>query len=235
MRSPSAWVSVEGRNGVGKTHLARQVAAQLGPLCVPLVELPDTPPEVLPGRIIAALHSDGDLFLRTGVPRTETLLLMALQVHRHEHLGEVNAGQVVLEDRGPHTVALYQAALLTPDGDDEHALQLADTILATIGAWRPLPHLTVLLRDDPNRCLRRFEQRIGRQADAGERALMDRADRLYERFAAAHPERILLLDRSQSDELSLVAAIAEACRTLIDVRTTDTDTAAETKTEASHG
>lgn len=219
MTAKSAWVSVEGLNGVGKTHLVRQVAAALGPACVPLVELPDTSPELLPGRVVAALHQGGDLFLRTGMPRTETLLLMALQVHRYEHLGDTGVGQVLLEDRGPHTVALYQAVILTPDGDDERALQLAETILTTIGAWRPLPDLTVLLRDDLVRCLVRFEQRIGRSARADERTLMERVDRLYERFVAAHPQRMSLLDRRNSDELDLVAAIAEACRTLIDLRT----------------
>ncbi|MEV7006664.1 thymidylate kinase [Streptosporangium sp. NPDC051022] len=219
MTATMAWVSVEGLNGVGKTHLIRQVAAVLEPACVPLVELPDAPPDLLSGRVIAALRQNGDLFLRTGTPRTETLLLMALQVHRHECLGDTGTGRVVLEDRGPHTVALYQAAILTPDGDDERALQLAEAILTTIGAWRPLPDLTVLLRDDPARCLVRFEQRIGRPARADERTLMERVDRLYERFAAAYPQRMSLLDRRDIDESGLVAAIAEACRTLIDLCT----------------
>ncbi|MEV4091080.1 thymidylate kinase [Streptosporangium saharense] len=206
-------MSVEGLNGVGKTHLVRQVAAVLGPVCVPLAELPDAPPELLPGRVIAALRQHGDLFLRTGMPRTETLLLMALQVHRHEQLGGAGAG-IVLEDRGPHTVALYQAAILAPDDDDEHTLRLAEAILTTIGAWRPLPDLTVLLRDDPARCLARFERRIGRSVHADERTLIGRVDRLYERFAAAHSQRISLLDRRDTDEPGLVAAIAAACRAL---------------------
>ncbi|GAT68865.1 thymidylate kinase [Planomonospora sphaerica] len=231
----AAWVSVEGPNGVGKTHLARQVAAALGERCVPLVELPDAPPEALPGRIIAALHQGGDLFLRTGRPRTETLLLMALQVHRHEHLGDIGPGRLVLEDRGPHTVALYQAAILTPDGDDERTLRLAGDLLGMIGAWRPLPDVTVLLADDPARCLARFEQRIGRPARADERTLMRRAARLYEHFAAAHPQQILLLDRRDHTEADLVAMIIEACRTVIDIRTGAVAlTAAEVKETIPH-
>ncbi|MFJ6776377.1 hypothetical protein ACIQOV_36380 [Kitasatospora sp. NPDC091257] len=87
-------------------------AAALGELCVPLLELPDSRPQGLAGQVIAALYTGGDRFLRTGHPRTETLLLAALQVHRYESLPAVGDGRTVLEDRGPASVTAYQAAVL---------------------------------------------------------------------------------------------------------------------------
>lgn len=209
------WVSLEGVNGVGKTHLARKVAARLGPACRPLAELPDAPADSLPGRVITALRDHGDAFLRTGAPRTETLLLAALHIHRHERLPAVPGVQLVLEDRGPLTVALYQAAILAPDGGDNHALDLAEDILATIAAWRPPPHLTVLLRDDPARCLHRFEQRLGRPAHPSEKTLMSHVDRLYDRFADSRPEHLMLIDRRDGDVHAVEEAITAACRDLI--------------------
>src|SRR5437868_2167038 len=101
------WVSLEGGNGVGKTHLAARAAALLGERCLYLQELPDSPADQIPGQIVAALHAAGDMWLRTGRARTENLRLAALQVHRYEALPPHAAHRVVLEDRGPHSVAVY--------------------------------------------------------------------------------------------------------------------------------
>jgi len=204
-----AWVSIEGVNGVGKTHLAAEAARILGPALLPLIELPDSHPERLPGQVIAALRGGGDLFLRTGHPRTETLLLSALLVHRHENTDPPPGVEVVLEDRGVDSVAAYQAAILTED--DEHAHTLARQILHTMAMWRPLPDATVLLRDDPAACLRRFRHRIGRPASRDEQRLMARVDGLYTRLAAEEPHRFTLIDRRHTDEQAAVEAIITAC------------------------
>ena len=207
-------MSLEGVNGVGKTYLAGRAAHALGPVCQPLTELPDAHPQQLPGQIITALHAAGDLFLRTGHPRTETLLLAALVVHRHEQTtnepGLRPGVQVVLEDRSVHSVAAYQAAILT--GDDEHAHTLARHILHTVAAWRQLPDATVLLRDDPGACQRRFCQRIGRPARPDELALMARVDRLYADLATDDPDRFTVIDRRHADEQAVVEAIILTCR-----------------------
>lgn len=208
------WVSLEGANGVGKSHLGRLAAASLGEVCVPLVELPDSPPAGLPGRVIAALHADGDRFLRTGHPRTETLLLAALQVHRYESMPPVAAGQMVLEDRGPASVAVYQAAVLAEadNAADSWALRQAVAIERTIEVWRPLPTTTVLLSDAPDVCLARFEQRTGQASSNDERALMARVHRVYHLLAADRPEHYLLLDRRTLGEDEAVEFITRACR-----------------------
>ncbi|MFD7577471.1 thymidylate kinase [Kitasatospora sp. NPDC059817] len=211
----TAWVDLEGINGVGKTRLGRLVAAVLGELCVPMVELPDSPPGGLPRQVIAALHGCGDRFLRTGHPRTETLLLAALQVHRFESLPAAGAGQVVLEDRGPTSVAVYQAAVLAEanGATDAWALEQAQAIAHLIEAWRPPPTTTVLITDEPGRCLARFEERTGQPCTGSERALISRADRVYHLLANDRPDRYVLLDRRTTGEAEAIEFIAEACRT----------------------
>lgn len=208
------WVSLEGRNGVGKTHLAALVSAGLGKDCLALAELTDNHPDSLPARIIATL-SGGDPFLRGAAPMTETLLLAALQVHRHETTPP--AGLWVLEDRGPLTVAVYQAAVLQPH-DDDAALVTARRILAAITDWRPLPQLTVLLRDDPQACLRRFALRIARAASPDEIRLMTRASDLYDRLAPEIPG-LTVLDRRGHTDTATAQQIIHLTRTALTTET----------------
>lgn len=210
---PAPWLVLEGVNAVGKTHLARQAARVLGSRCVLVGELPDAPRAQLPGQIIGMLRDGGDMFLRTGVPRTETLLLAALQVHRHETT-VVRPGQVVLEDRGPHTVAVYQSVILAGgDAADSDLLHSARTILELIGSWRPLPHTVLLLTDDAAACLARFEYRSGRPVSSDESALMQRAHRVYDLLAESDSARFQIIDRRLLREEQCVAAIVDACHT----------------------
>ena len=89
----SAAVAMEGANGTGKTYLARRAAAALGDRCHLLPELSESPAGTLAGQVIAALRDGGGQFLQSGTPRTETLLLAALQVHRHESLPALRPGR----------------------------------------------------------------------------------------------------------------------------------------------
>jgi thymidylate kinase len=206
------WVSLEGINGVGKTHLARNVAAILGDGCVLLAELPDAEAGTLPAAVIAALRSGGDLFLRTGTPVTETVLLSALQVHRWESLTAPARAHLILEDRGPYTVAAYQGAIIAAgSAGTSDALTTALRILGLIAQWRPLPTMTALLRDDPGRCLSRFEQRIGRSATRSERQLMARASDLYLQLAATAPDDMTIIDRTGLSEQQATALVLDTC------------------------
>ena len=123
----------------GKTYLGLQAAQRLGNACALIAELPDAVAGTLPAAVIGALRADGDLFLRGGLPLTETALLCALQVHRWESLAPPAGTRVVLEDRGPWSVAVYQAVIGGPAGGS--VMTLARWILGTIGACGrcPLP------------------------------------------------------------------------------------------------
>jgi dTMP kinase len=218
------WVSLEGIEGVGKTYLAWRLAARLGPRCVLVSEVTDHDPSTVPGQIVAALSACGDVFLRTGHPLAETFALLALKVYAY---GQATAAlgedpEIVLEDRGPDTVAVYQAAILQPSGSLADTFELAQRISAVAAGWRPLPDLTLLLTDDPEACAERFTSRLGRPLQPGELTLMTRAAELYPLFAAADPRRYAVMDRRDRSAEEILAEMAAICRTRAARRDDDT-------------
>jgi dTMP kinase len=179
----TAWISIEGVNGVGKTHLTRLLARRLGDRCLVLDELTSTGDDSAKA-IIGALADAGGTFLRTGHPVTETFALAALKVREYERVTALApAPGCVLEDRGMDTVAVYQAAIL----GGGHAL--AGRIAAITAMWRPDPDLTILLTDDLDACVGRFAARTGVPVDAADRQLLATVAGLYATRAAAAPSR----------------------------------------------
>jgi dTMP kinase len=210
------WVSVEGLNGVGKTFLTSRLAARLGPTCRVLSELTDHGPDGLTGRVIAAMSRPGGTFLRTGHPLTETFALLALKVYEYEHLRrtrEPNAAPVV-EDRGPDTVAVYQAAIMTAGQPHAAAAGLVEAILSAAAMWRPLPDVTLLLVDDLDTCIDRFAARLGTAVDLADREMLSRVDRLYRDLAAAHPHRFRIINRAGRTADDVLAEMHAHCRTI---------------------
>ncbi len=207
----SRWVTVEGCNGVGKTYLAAEVARRLGGRCRRIPELTDLPPSSLPGQIVQALRTHGDQFLRTGAPKTETQLLLALHNHRHETWP--HDSEITLEDRGPWSAAVYQAVILHPRSD-RVALTTARQILHASTMWRPWPDITVLLRDDTATCEHRFATRLCRNLTADELRVLRRASRLYDDLTADVNHVHVIDRRGRStddvlDELTLVCTGAD--------------------------
>jgi dTMP kinase len=214
---PLAWVSVEGVEGAGKTYLSGHLASLLGPGCVMVSEVTDHGPDTTEGRIIAALSACGDPFLRTGHPAAETLALLALKARAYSSVMSSAAPgtRLVLEDRGPDTVAVYQAAILHPSGTPSQMLHVAQQILAVAMYSRPLPDLTLLLTDEPGLCEERFAARIGRPVTPGERVLMREAARIYALLAESEPDRYAVISRHGLTSGQVLAAMSAACRRLI--------------------
>lgn len=211
------WVTVEGINGVGKTHLCRRLAQRLGPECRHLSELTDQHTDRLPGHIISAMAAQGDPFLRTGHPRTETLALIALKVREYETVEHTpDPASIVLEDRGIDTVAIYQAAILTePATAAEQVTRVVQQVYRTASAWRPPPRRTLLLVDELDACLQRFSARIGQTLAEGDRVLIKRIHRLYLEQAAAEPERFAVIDRTERSEADVLDEMEHQCRDLM--------------------
>jgi dTMP kinase len=196
-------VSVEGLSGTGKSYLARRLAERLdNPLLVEEFSRRRHRRDDLGSRIVTALAdaARGDHFLRAGRPNSETLLLLAVQMHTWESVQPaLAAGRTVLEGRSVHSVAVYQAATLHPH-DDAAALRCATRILAEAAVWRPLPDLVLLLTDDTATALARAEQRDQRRFTPAERTVHARCAALFEELAGADPDRVRQIDRRRTPD-----------------------------------
>jgi dTMP kinase len=170
--------------------------------------------QTLPGQVITALSRAGDFWLRTGHPGTETLALLALKVREHEHMCATPGAraEVIVEDRGVDSVALYQAAIVTGQDapvEDTHAV--AQQIYATAAHWRPPPDRTLLLVDDFEVCLARLERRTGPALSAADRNLISRVRKLYTLQAAREPTRFQIVDRTGRSEQETLEELCQAC------------------------
>ena len=208
-------VSVEGVNGVGKTTAARSAAAMLGPRCLLLDELTDEPGDTLPGRVIGAMAAGKDPFLRGGHPVAETLALLALQVRKAERLAgrDLPGVDVIVEDRGIDTVAVYQAVILCSRYPGEPPESVAAHILSAAQRWQPLPDATILLAGDHCACARRFASRTGRPLAPADVQTMERIGGLYRTMAACDPRRYVVIDvvgKTQDESASAVRDIVAA-------------------------
>jgi dTMP kinase len=198
------WVTIEGINGAGKTHLAGKAAARLG--CRLIGELTDADNQQLPGQVITALAAEGS-FLRTGNPVTETLAILALKTREYERAGDV---PLVLEDRGVDTVAVYQALILEGVGARlPTVLATASRIYRTALRSRPAPARSLLMVDDTAACIARYEQRIGCAISAPDRSLVQAAAALYPEWAALEPARWVIVDRRGREEETVLAELCD--------------------------
>ncbi|WP_280247440.1 MULTISPECIES: hypothetical protein [Nocardia] len=208
--------SVEGINGVGKTYLTGLVVGQLTrenrqpPVVLEEFSRRGTDTDLghrLLGTLVEA--SGGERFLRAGYPGSETLLLLAIKAHDYESvLDLLAAGHAVIEGRSLHSIAVYQA-LITHPTDEDAAYGFATTLLELAEQYRPLPDRTLLLTDDIDAAVRRAEARNAEAFTPEQWILHRRASALFERLAAADPDRIVVLDRRKHDTSSLTAAMIE--------------------------
>jgi dTMP kinase len=208
------WVTVEGIEGVGKSHLVSKLADRLGGRCAVVAEITEQSGTSMPGRVISALYAAVDPFLRTGHPAAETLALIALKIREHELVRRRPGpgAEIVLEDRGIDTVAVYQALIIAGvRARIEEILPLMRRIYATAAHWRPLPDLTLLVVDDLNACIGRFQARLGRSLPPRDLALIGRANEIYTHLASCEPTRFVIIDRVGRSEPEAVDRMYAAC------------------------
>lgn len=209
---PARWITIEGIEGVGKTYLAGQLAARLGSGCHLLGEVTDAASGSLTSQVITALSRTGDFWLRTGHPVTETLALLALKVAEYERFQARGEDEIVLEDRGIDSVAVYQALVLAGAGAPDTAVRQAmELVYATAARWRPPPDRTILLVDDTAACLSRLQQRTGVTASREDQALVARAAELYAGQAAREPERFRVIRRTGKNPEETIGDLVAAC------------------------
>jgi dTMP kinase len=210
-------VSIEGVNGVGKTSAARSAAAMLGPRYLLLDELTDQPGDTLPGRVIGALAAGKDPFLRGGHPVAETLALLALQVRKAERLARRDLADVdvIVEDRGADTVAVYQAVIMCSQYPASRLEEVARHVLSATLRWRPLPDATILLTGDLGVCTQRFADRIGHPLAPADLQVIERIDALYRTLAARDPGRYTSIDVARLSPGECTSAVSQVVTTLL--------------------
>jgi len=136
--------------------------------------------------------------------------LLAIKTYDYEAYcaPALHRGQLVLEGRSMHCVAVYQSLILHP-GDDEQAYDEMRAILDVAARWRPLPDLTFLITDDVNAAVERAERRDRMTFSPEHRRFHHRAAALFDRLAADAPSMVTVIDRrhlSNSDAIALMRA-----------------------------
>jgi dTMP kinase len=212
---PGLLVSIEGISGVGKSYLTtllrQHPALTPPPLVIDEFSRRAQKGSDLGRDLLRVLidNARGDPFLRGGAPRSETLFLLAIKMYDYESSRPaLRDGQVVIEGRSLHTVAVYQSLILHPH-DDDAAFTEAQTILDQAARWRPLPDLTVLITDDVSTALHRAEQRDTATISGANRDLHTRAAALFDRLAECDPIRIKRLDRRHRSPTDAIDYIVE--------------------------
>lgn len=205
-------VSFEGISGSGKTYFVRKLIERLGSARVSLIkELSDRAAPGVDKSIIAALHFSNDRFLRLGVPKTETFLLLALKIFDAETAIQagLQEGRVVVEDRSIDTIAVYQSIMLC-NNDDVRSMLVARELIDLASRWRKMPDLTFLITDDFIRAISRAEERSQRPFSEDELEILRRAATIYDGYAKLFTDRIIVLDRRRLDEDQIIEIITDA-------------------------
>lgn len=197
-------ISTEGITGVGKDYLTSHALALLPAPHRPvlLTEFSARGRGGLGEDLLGALRqaSAGDPFLRTGTPTAEALLLLAIKRYDLDTvLPSLATGRTVLEGRSVDSTAVCQALLMHPD-DPDTALVTAQSLLALAADHRPLPDLTILISDDPDRALERAQDRDRRVFTPEQAAFLAAAGELFDRLASTTPDRYRVIDRRHVEE-----------------------------------
>ncbi len=201
-------VSLEGVSGCGKSFLLTLLREELQEALVTVIEeIEDRQGRGFDLDILSLLRKSGDRFFRSGYPRADTLLLLALLAHDTQRSIEpaLASGQIVLADRSIDTVAVYQALIMHPVAPEETVLAEAHRLYTLACQWHHVPDVTFLLTDDFTTTAQRAQERSAETYQPEEMALLRRAYLLYDCYAQAHADRIIRLDRRVLDNDAIIA------------------------------
>lgn len=208
-RTQGVNVSLEGISGCGKSYILHKFREIVDDLPVTFInEVEDRDSGAFDQGIIVLFKMCADRLFRTGHPRAETLLLMALKVYDAEEdiVPALAAGHIVVEDRSIDSVAVYQAVILHP-GEPERQLTMANRLYQFACQWRTPPHVTFLVQDDFVTSIERAQQRLAYTFTPGEVALLREIETVYDCYAQCHQERIIRLDRRRMEVDEIIHTI----------------------------
>ncbi len=182
-----ALITVEGIDGTGKSSVVAELGRWLAASGVRAAVQREPTASWL-----------GDAVRRSHVARTDplthTFLFLADRAaHTAAMRGELALGTVILCDRYFDSTVAYQGAAL----QESLAAAGLDSVkwLRTLhDPWVAVPDLTVLLADDPARCVERVKAARGHTTIFEDEAFLTKVQANYRRLAAGEPARFRVLD-----------------------------------------
>jgi len=192
-------ITIEGLDGAGKTTLVAGLSAALEARGEPVVVLRE-PGGVEVSERIRELLKDPALEIDA---RAEALLYAAAraQLVAEELRPLLDSGATVLLDRFIDSSLAYQGAGRGLGVEEIRTLN-------AFGTGGLTPDRTLLLRIDPAGGLGRIADRPADRLEQEDTAFFAAIAAAYDELAAAEPERIVVIDASQSPEAVLSDALA---------------------------
>jgi dTMP kinase len=189
-----ALITLEGIDGTGKSTLAQELGRWLERAGV-RAALQREPTATWMGEAIRRAH------LEQAAPLAVTFLFLADRAqHTLAVRDQVERGTVVVCDRYMDSTVAYQGAALS--GLPRLAsLDLLGWVRALHDPWVLVPDLTLLLVDDPARCIERVKRHRGATSMFEDAAFLARVQDNYKRLAAAEPERVHVLESHDLEDL----------------------------------
>lgn len=186
-------IAFEGLPGAGKTTQSRLLADHFTRQDVPVSYLPDnlTRTEDALGSTLLDLFASGDPFARHGSVVTDTMLATAIRTNTvATHIAPaLAAGQMVIEDRGVHTIQSYSLATVL----QKHVGHPAGGFrwLRAVSAWSgPAADVAVWLRLPAEEAIGRAVLREGAPYTAEQHAFLRHVHDAYVHLAADDPHLV---------------------------------------------
>ena len=179
------YVTFEGLEGVGKSYLLEKLKEEF-------VVISDESLDGIGLKLIEALRNK-DTFFRHGYPLSEFLVFFAAELYEIEKkvIPALKKGKIVIQDRGIDTNVLYAALQMKIDMMELFRVREKMCFL---------PDITILFIDDFMSCMKRAEQRNGREYTSEELAFLGKIQKGFEEIQELFPERIKRINRKGKSE-----------------------------------
>lgn len=191
------YVSIEGIEGVGKTHIIQELLAaarNLGDPGTALVVSCEITQEGFGKDVVDLLARHDDQFYRCGYPLSEALVFFSMKLFElvKTIVPRLESGYIVLEDRSADSNCAYAAVQLA-----EQLSVPATAVYQSLWEARArlafTPDSTLLLVDDVEECLGRAQKRDGRKYSDSEQLLVRRVHDLFSAIAGEY-DRVHVVD-----------------------------------------
>lgn len=195
-----ALITVEGIDGTGKSTVVAALGRWLAAAGVKAA-VQREPTMTWVGEAVRKSHT-----LRSD-PLTQTFLFLADRAQHCEAIrAEMAQGAVILCDRYFDSTIAYQGAALAGKTDPYESVKW---LRALHNPWVVVPDLTLLIVDDPVKCVERVKAR-GATSMFEDAAFLAKVQDNYRRAAEAEPARFRVVEGGE------LGALTERCRTEIE-------------------